>query len=97
MCVKKCVNPERWGRQVILTTFNDHTKLSRLWADKGFAPPHPRRNFVDYVFHKAYHLMSFLKHVSILAAVAFGCYSVLITLYPLKNMQLRLLRKYLNK
>ena len=43
-------------------------------------PPPPRGNFVDYVFHKAYHLTSFLKHVSPLAAVAFGCYSVLITL-----------------
>ena len=44
----------------------------------GFAPP--RWNFVDYVFHKGYHLTSFLQHVSLLAAGAFGCYSVLITL-----------------
>ena len=42
-------------------------------------PPPPRGNFVDYVFHKGYHLTSFLKHVSLLAAGAFGCYSVLIT------------------
>ena len=40
----------------------------------------PWGNFVDYVFHKAYHLTSFLKHVSPLVAGAFGCYSVLITL-----------------
>ena len=43
-------------------------------------PPPPRGNFVDYVFYKAYHLTSFLKHVSPLAAGAFGNYSVLITL-----------------
>ena len=36
--------------------------------------------FADYVSHKAYHLKSFLKHVSPLAAGAFGCYSVLTTL-----------------
>ena len=41
---------------------------------------HPRGNFVDYDFHKAYHLKSFLNHISPLAAGAFGCYSVLITL-----------------
>ena len=35
---------------------------------------------MDYIFHKDYHLTSFLKHVSPLAAGAFGCYSVLITL-----------------
>ena len=46
---------------------------------KGFCSP-PRGNFVDYVFYKAYHLKRFLKHVSPLAARAFGCYSVLITL-----------------
>ena len=40
----------------------------------------PRGNFGDYVFHKAYHLTSFLKHVSPLAASAFWCYIVLITL-----------------
>ena len=40
----------------------------------------PRENFVDYVFHKAYHLSSFLKYVSSLPTGAFGCYSVLITL-----------------
>ena len=40
----------------------------------------PQGNFVDYVFPKGYHLKSFLKHVSCLAAEAFGCYSVLITL-----------------
>ena len=40
----------------------------------------PGGNFVDYVFHKAYHLMSFLKRVSPVAAGAFGCYSVSITL-----------------
>ena len=40
----------------------------------------PRENFVDYVFHKAYHLTGFLKHVSPLATGALGCYSVLITL-----------------
>ena len=40
----------------------------------------PRGNFVDYVFHKAYHLTSFLKYVSFLPTGAFGCYSVLITL-----------------
>ena len=43
-------------------------------------PLPPRGNFVDYVFHKVYHLTSILKHVSPLAAGAFGCYSVLITL-----------------
>ena len=48
-----------------------------LRATKGFVP---RGNFVDYVFHKGYHLTSFLKHVSLLAAGVFGCYSVLITL-----------------
>ena len=32
----------------------------------------PRRNFVDYVYHKSYHLASFLKHVSPLAAGALG-------------------------
>ena len=42
--------------------------------------PPPSGNFVDYVFHKAYHLTSLVKHVSPLAAGAFGCYSVLITL-----------------
>ena len=47
----------------------------------GFCPPPlPMGNFVDYVFYKAYYLTSFLKHVSPLAAGAFGCYSVLITL-----------------
>ena len=40
----------------------------------------PGGNFVDYVFHKAFYLTSVLKHVSPLAAGAFGCYSVLITL-----------------
>ena len=29
--------------------------------------------------HKAYHRTSFLKHTSLLDALAFGCYSVLIT------------------
>ena len=42
--------------------------------------PPPRGNFVDYVFHKGYHLRSFMEYVSLLAAGAFGCYSVLITL-----------------
>ena len=60
-----------------------------------------RGYFVDYVFHKAYHLTSFLKLVSPLATGAFGCYSVLITLpviffYKNKIMSLRLLRWYLN-
>ena len=41
--------------------------------------PH-RGNLVDYVFHIGYYLTSFLKHVSALAAGAFGCYSELITL-----------------
>ena len=36
-------------------------------------------DFVDYIFHKAYP-NELLKHVSPLAAGAFGCYSVLITL-----------------
>ena len=45
---------------------------------KGFCSP--RRKFLDCVFHKAYHLTSFLEHVSLLAAGAFGCYSVSITL-----------------
>ena len=40
----------------------------------------PKGIFVDYVFHKAYYLTIFLKHVSPLVAGAFGCYSVLITL-----------------
>ena len=42
--------------------------------------PPPGGNFVDYVFHKACHLTSFFKNVSPLAAGAFWCYSVLITL-----------------
>ena len=44
-----------------------------------------RGNFVDNVFHKAYPLTSFLKRVSSLAAGAFGCYSVLITLPLIKK------------
>ena len=42
--------------------------------------PPPPPNFEDYVLYKVYHLTSFLEHVSPLAADAFGCYSVLITL-----------------
>ena len=33
-----------------------------------------------------YHITSFLKRVGPLAAWAFGCYSVLITLSPIKNV-----------
>ena len=45
---------------------------------EGFCPP-PRGNFVDYFIHKVYFLTGFLKHVSLLAAGAFVCYSVLNT------------------
>ena len=45
----------------------------------------PRGDFVDHVFHKAYCLTSFLKHVFPLAAAALGCYSVLITLSLIKK------------
>ena len=52
-------------------------KLYRA-AIKGFALP--GGNFVDHGFHKAYHLTSFLKHVSPLWAGVFGWISVLIAL-----------------
>ena len=54
-----------------IVEFPDHTHLLVLL---------PQGDFVDHVFHKAYHLTSFLKHVSSLATGVFGCYSVLITL-----------------
>ena len=66
--------------------FNVRYSQECLLGYKGFAPPSPRWNFVDYVFNKAYYLTSFLKHVSSLAAGEFGCYSVLITL-PLIFLQ----------
>ena len=45
----------------------------------------PPGEILKNFFHKAYHLTSFLKHVSPLAAWAFGCYSVLITLPIIKK------------
>ena len=38
-----------------------------------------------HVFHKAYHLTRFLKHVNPLAAEAFECYNMLITLPLIKK------------
>ena len=49
----------------------------------------PRGNFVDYCFQKAYHLESFLKHVSPLVAGDFGCYIVLITLPLIKKYAIK--------
>ena len=71
-------------------------------SNLGFPPPpHQRGDFVDYVLnYKAYHLTSFLKHVSPLAAGAFRCYSVLITLsiiFKIKNYVIKAVKVVLEQ